>query len=66
MLLGETCSQGGCCGFYIFKVFLIIYYLFNVDVYTLVVFRHTRKRGYWVPLQMMVSHDVELNPGLLE
>ena len=32
-------------------------YLFYVYKYTIAVFRHTR-RGYWVPLQMVVSHHV--------
>jgi hypothetical protein len=32
-------------------------YLFYISEYTIIVFRNTR-RGYWVPLQMVVSHHV--------
>ena len=32
-------------------------YLFYACEYTVSVFRHTRKR-HWIPLQMVVSHNV--------
>jgi hypothetical protein len=33
-------------------------FVFNVCEYTVAVFRHTRRRGHRIPLQMVVSHHV--------
>jgi hypothetical protein len=39
----------------------LFHHLFNVYEYTVAVFRHTR-RGYQIPLQMVVSHHVVAGP----
>jgi hypothetical protein len=40
-------------------LFLLVFfiYLFYICEFTVALFRHTRK-GYWIPLQMIVSHHV--------